>query len=1264
MCASKCFKKFKFDDNNNIKITVKDLHKIDIYKPKIHSLSYKFHIQIINHIQKYKKQQRKNQQLINKQQKIINELSEKNFLTSKYSRIDISNIENYDYDAELESIPKSDKSNSWKNHIMYDLFSESDCQIHTGFDRKTIIKQARICQWHPELTFHLRHWIYAYQPRVLHANHFGWSAEKLTKWMFRKTLPIMHQRYAKKVLVSENNAQYYTREIIHQNCPDFVYRIRHVAKNSKKNIITTDSTYQFCQAIQTDFQIRKHTTNMHKHATLLKIHIWACANGHPIYAQHLFGDGYHADGKAFAAALNKSHLEKCKKAILNGKLDETCSFRNMTVISELENLQQLININDEVICDNGYRLRDRHPSLKMPNEAPAANDEGGQVTCVAACHKRGCMACRNGHERMNGWCKRNKFTRTKINSYDIPRSPMVWDIVLADIIWEDIQLSKDDENSQSLADRILDLQNVVINPIDIYWKDKKVQKKNKNKEKPTKKGIKSNYKKDVLVQVGDKEYCQICGDQYTSNNWKEHTNQQKHIRLRNRLLDENKNIKSKSNSNSKSKSRSKSKSKSNSKAKAKVKTKTKRKIKSNKKTTNNNTKSKEKTNDNGNGNEHQQMQKIVHQLGLTKGVVTNINIYGYGTKSSKSNRLMSDHLKVYQEIINIVKMENANKRKEYISKLTTNKLRDIKSKMGSKGTTGRKREMIDGIIKQMPTLVNNYFNNIQRENDNCDSDSDIDSNENIESVSNNNDKQEYNDDDDDDEDEENEDDIDIESKEEENDVKGDEQHDDNDDDDDDDVDSDIEIDITEEDNVSDADDEDESEDEATDIATTKTTKGLKRKRRRARRKSKRIKQYKSDSESESESESQIDSDSEYVQPSCTDSDRLQEYFRKQPLKKNKNKRKRKQSLKQTKHLEYNESGDDDDDDDDNDYYNNYNNTNNNDDEKNAEEKVENLIETIAFCGSVGKSDLIQEHFENLPSGHVENPVIYTDDSCSAPDSVAINYTDLSEGDQSHNEQAEDADQIHHDDEDEDEDEDDKNDWETVAIGWDNIVKYIKTHPTTWSKAWNDVQREDVDNYLGKDWNWKISYSYIRKLAFGLRNFKLMIYKKNPYITKWVNVKSKWRSSKKYIVLLSWYQVHIYNESYRKMVNESTFIPEDELHWYKWLKQGMGEKKKEHPVSHYLHEKHIKRQQLLEERRVKRIIRKNKNVYKGDNIGRMCKEDLLFYAKERNVKIPTNIGTVRKQREYILKTLRERDLNKWEENQICFKCKSKKGKKGA
>ena len=169
----------------------------------------------------------------------------------------------------------------------------------------------------------------------------------------------------------------------------------------------------------------------------------------------------------------------------------------------------------------------------------------------------------------------------------------------------------------------------------------------------------------------------------------------------------------------------------------------------------------------------------------------------------------------------------------------------------------------------------------------------------------------------------------------------------------------------------------------------------------------------------------------------------------------------------------------------------------------------------------------------------------------------------------------------------------------------------------------------------------------------------MIYKKNPYISKWVNVKSKWRSSKKYIVLLSWYQVHIYNKSFLKLEDENTFIPPDELHWYKWLKQ---KKKKKNPVSHYLHEKHKNRNKILEKRRINRIIRKNKNAYKGDNVGRMSKEDLLFHAKERNVKIPKNIRTIAKQRKYALNTLRERDLNKWEDNQMCFRCKKNKAKK--
>ena len=168
----------------------------------------------------------------------------------------------------------------------------------------------------------------------------------------------------------------------------------------------------------------------------------------------------------------------------------------------------------------------------------------------------------------------------------------------------------------------------------------------------------------------------------------------------------------------------------------------------------------------------------------------------------------------------------------------------------------------------------------------------------------------------------------------------------------------------------------------------------------------------------------------------------------------------------------------------------------------------------------------------------------------------------------------------------------------------------------------------------------------------------MIYKKNPYITKCVNVKSKWRSNKKCTVSLSWHQVHTYNQSFQKMRDETTFIPPDALCWYKWLKQ----KGKRHLVSHYLHEKHKKQQDELEERRIKRMRRKNKHMYNRERIGRMFKQDLSFHDKQRNINVSKNVTTISKQRKCILKTLSERDLSKLENDQMCFNCKTKKAMK--
>ena len=533
-------------------LTRKHMANIAVYDPKIHIVPGKYwNMLYANNKKLDKKVQKQHKQIHDLQQqnkelrnKIVRSLKGKHWRECKGD---------YDYDAEISRIPEGEgsgktKQNVWKNRIQYELMAESDCLTFSGFNRSTIIKQARIAECYPEWVFHLRTWIYRYMPRKLHASMFGLSTWRLSKWIF-ETLTKMRRKYAKTVLVNDQPGQYYTRKIIHDNCPKFVYKVRHIedpfGANHDKNVITIDSTYQFVQSIQTNHFIRKHTTNMHKHTTLLKIHIWCCANGQPIYAQYIYGDGYHADGKAFASAMSRDHLQQCKQALIDykkkpseenkEKLDK-CSFTNMKVISEIENLQELINILDHIICDNGYRLRDKHPGLKMPAAQPLKGDEGGQVTCAAAAHKRGIMCVRNTHERVNGYVKRHTFCRSKIHTMDMRHVPAVWDICLADMIHENIVLAKDTDRTEELANRIIDLERVLINPVNIHWVDKKVKKANRDLSQPSLKDINKNQKKDLVETILDEDYCLICCDKYKSATWNQHKQTQKHTQERNKWI--------------------------------------------------------------------------------------------------------------------------------------------------------------------------------------------------------------------------------------------------------------------------------------------------------------------------------------------------------------------------------------------------------------------------------------------------------------------------------------------------------------------------------------------------------------------------------------------------------------------------------------------------------------------------------------------------------------------------------------------------------
>ena len=527
-----------------------DKLNLEHYNPLRHSLSNKWLSRLTQNWRKNQLINQQNQTTIKQNESTIKHLQkekESHCYHKKWSNTIPIDAE-YDYDEERRNIPKQKKSNCWNNSLNHELMAEYDCYIFTGWNRTHIIDQAEIAQIPTLYAFQVRHFIYKYPAREIQARTFGMSPERLNNILV-SGIKVMDARYAKPLLVNGKSIweQFWTRKEIHKNIPDFVFKIRTIDPKSGINILTTDGTYQFCQENGTDLEIRKKQMNMHKKRPLYKIHIWACPNAKVVYVQFLYGDGYHADGRAFAAVLNKKHLKECEEAIENGCVDETKhSFTNMEVIQEIKNLQKLLDINDEIICDNGYRLRLGHPMLKMPNDAPYIDDgQDGQITVLAAAHKRGIMAIRNGHERLNGWCKRNAFCKAKIRQCDVPLVPPIWRIVLSDVNRYGITITKDNTNNALLTERILDMMYVSTNPMDIYWEDKNyVPPRNTTPNLQSNinlKHVKSNFMKNLVVTIKKKKYCRVCNAPYTSKTWQNHKMLEIHKKGYNKLLNINDN---------------------------------------------------------------------------------------------------------------------------------------------------------------------------------------------------------------------------------------------------------------------------------------------------------------------------------------------------------------------------------------------------------------------------------------------------------------------------------------------------------------------------------------------------------------------------------------------------------------------------------------------------------------------------------------------------------------------------------------------------
>ena len=94
------------------------------------------------------------------------------------------------------------------------------------------------------------------------------------------------------------------------------------------------------------------------------------------------------------------------------------------------------------------------------------------------------------------------------------------------------------------------------------------------------------------------------------------------------------------------------------------------------------------------------MNKICSKLGITSGIHIGVKLYGF-----------NQHLDVYEEIWRLTFIDDAQRRESDVRVLNTNRLRDIKCKIKSEGKTGKKKEMIEGVLKRLVEFREFYQTN-------------------------------------------------------------------------------------------------------------------------------------------------------------------------------------------------------------------------------------------------------------------------------------------------------------------------------------------------------------------------------------------------------------------------------------------------------------------------------------------------------------------------------------------------------------------------
>ena len=370
--------------------------------------------------------------------------------------------------------PKS-RTNKHINRISYWKLSHQDCYDLCLNTRSQIAQMAAECMVTQEIMFVWWHRFYTASSFKTQSIMFGFSETSLNRWWKETTDKLLE--WAEKTIINSGpeEEQSWTTQRIHERTTNFAKRI-HDPLNEGKTIVIMDGTYIFTQEVQTDFEIRKASYSGQKNATLYKPHIICTTMGDVIYGGDVyFSDGQHSDTNIYSLMFNEEYLKKCEQ---HPELKE-CVFKP----SKVKEIKYFLKIWSKAkgisITDNGYHVVDARN--RRPKDVP----KNTRVPTVWNAWKRRITCIRQVIERVNKNIKRWRLIGSGgLTCWEIPNLSKYTKIAIGHHNTYTTVLQKDHEQNELLTTRLLEIQTIITNPCDRFWKQKPPPRKRDDKSVP------------------------------------------------------------------------------------------------------------------------------------------------------------------------------------------------------------------------------------------------------------------------------------------------------------------------------------------------------------------------------------------------------------------------------------------------------------------------------------------------------------------------------------------------------------------------------------------------------------------------------------------------------------------------------------------------------------------------------------------------------------------------------------------------------------